>query len=117
MDDIQWFFRGRSEELIAILGNGTFVPLPAFATRLQLIDNAGIILNGVTVGDSGVYTVEINGFDKTGDHFVLRRHVIVQVSSRCRGPRRWMLVVRFTVSGRKVVDTEVILKCFLISFL
>ena len=98
INDIQWYFSGRSEELIAVEASDAFVPLPAFATRLQQIDNAGLILSNVTVGDTGRYSVEVNGFEASGAHFALHRYVMVQVSGRFSGSPKSAVGVHVVVA-------------------
>ena len=79
--DIQWTYNGVSDELIAMVAQGHFVPLPAFAgNRVQPINNAGIVVNQATVSDTGNYTVAVQGYDSSGNHFLLRQTVMVHIS-------------------------------------
>lgn len=61
--DTQWFYSGRSQEVMAVSVNGHFVQMPAFSGRLQPSGNAGLVLWGLTTQDSGRYSVEVVGGD------------------------------------------------------
>ena len=76
LEDVQWFYEGRSLEMIAVLTHGNFLPLPAFSHRVQYVSGAGITLKQVTVADSGNYSVEISVY-KGNSFFRLRRSVIL----------------------------------------
>lgn len=78
LEDVQWFYEGRSHEMIAVLTHGNFLPLPAFSHRVQYVSGAGITLTQVTVADSGNYSVEISVY-KGNSFFHLRRSVILQI--------------------------------------
>ena len=78
--DIQWFYEGRSQELIASEVHGQFVTTPVFSGRVERATNAGIVLHHVTVLDKGNYSVEVVVRDASGDANVLRRSVLVEVS-------------------------------------
>ena len=79
LEDVQWFYEGRSHEMIAVMTHGNFLPLPAFSHRVQYVSGAGITLMHVTVADSGIYSVEISGHDSSGAFFQIRRTVILQI--------------------------------------
>ena len=83
ISDIQWLYNGLSDELIAMVGHGHFITLPAFAGgRVEQVTNGGIVVNKATVSDTGNYTVEVQGYDAAGDHFILRQTVVVQISGK-----------------------------------
>ena len=63
IENVEWFYEGRSSEMIAVLTHGNFLALPAFADRVKLVQNAGLTVAGVGVEDSGNYSVQISGHD------------------------------------------------------
>ncbi|XP_070182558.1 uncharacterized protein [Littorina saxatilis] len=71
--DVQWFYEGRSQEMIAILSHGHLNVMPSFSGRVELTANAGIVIHHVTTGEKGNYSVEVNAFDKSGQFVTLRR--------------------------------------------
>ena len=77
---VQWFYEGRSEEKIAMLSHGTFSPLPAFSGRVELTTNQGLVLHGVTVLDSGNYTVEFTAQQPHGKLVTARRTAVVYIT-------------------------------------
>ena len=86
ISDIQWLYNGLSEELIAMLSHGHFIALPAFGgDRVEQVNNAGIVVNTAAVGDTGNYTIEVQGYDDAGDFFLLRQTVIVHISGTVFG--------------------------------
>jgi hypothetical protein len=42
IENVQWFFNGRSEEVVAMEMHGHFIPMPSFSTRVTKTTNAGI---------------------------------------------------------------------------
>ncbi|XP_070180238.1 uncharacterized protein [Littorina saxatilis] len=81
VDDVQWFYQGRSSEMIAVLTHGNFLPLPSFSHRVHFIPNGGIIVDYVTVQDSGNYSVEISGHGDSGTFFRIKRTIVLQVGA------------------------------------
>ncbi|KAK7090420.1 uncharacterized protein [Littorina saxatilis] len=75
--DIQWFYLGLSEELIATEAHGNVLTMPAFSGRVRKISNVGIDIDGMQVLDKGNYSVEIVGRSAAGDLVNLRRSVHV----------------------------------------
>ncbi|XP_070202721.1 uncharacterized protein [Littorina saxatilis] len=75
--DVQWFYEGRSQELIAILSHGQLNVMPSFSGRVELTANAGIVIHRVTTGEMGNYSVEVNALDENGDFVTLRRKASV----------------------------------------
>ncbi|XP_070184257.1 uncharacterized protein [Littorina saxatilis] len=75
--DVQWFYEGRSQELIAILSHGQLNVMPSFSGRVELTANAGIVIHHVTTGEHGIYSVEVSALDKNGDCVTLRRKASV----------------------------------------
>eukprot|EP00916_Digyalum_oweni_P008438 GHVL01014134.1.p1 GENE.GHVL01014134.1~~GHVL01014134.1.p1 ORF type:complete len:419 (-),score=28.09 GHVL01014134.1:60-1316(-) len=75
--DVQWFYEGRSQELIAILSHGQLNVMPSFSGRVELTANAGIVIHHVTTGEMGNYSVEVNALDENGDFVTLRRKASV----------------------------------------
>ena len=82
--DTEWLYDGHSQELVAMMSHGHFLPTPAFSQRVQAVGNAGITLSKVIVGDSGNYSIEVNLYDAGGSHVLLRRSVFLSVSSKCQ---------------------------------
>ena len=83
ISDVQWLYNGESDELIAMVGHGHFLPMPAFAgTRVEQLTNAGIVVNTAAVSDTGNYTVEVQGYDTSGFHFILHQTVVVHISGK-----------------------------------
>ena len=78
--NIQWFYEGRSQELIASEVHGQFVTSPVFSGRVEHTANAEIVLHRVTLLDKGNYSVEVVVRDSGGDVSVQRRSVLVEVS-------------------------------------
>ena len=78
--NIQWFYEGRSQELIASNVHGQFVATPVFSGRVEKTTNAGIVLHHVTLLDRGNYSVEVVVGEANGDVTVLRRSVTVEIS-------------------------------------
>ncbi|KAL8617800.1 hypothetical protein ACOMHN_044900 [Nucella lapillus] len=78
--DIQWFFEGRSHEIIATLANGVFFTSPAYAGRVQKTTNAGIEIQHVTTQEVGNYSVEVIGRVADGDVITLRHWVFVHIA-------------------------------------
>ncbi|KAK7105338.1 uncharacterized protein [Littorina saxatilis] len=77
--DVQWFYEGRSQEMIAILSHGHLNVMPSFSGRVELTANAGIVIHHVTTGEKGNYSVEVNAQDKNGGYVTLRRKASVLV--------------------------------------
>ena len=82
LEDVQWFYEGRSNEMIAVMTHGNFLPLPAFSSRVRYVPGAGITLTRVTVADSGNYSVEVSGRDGSGAFFKTRRAVVLQIGGQ-----------------------------------
>ena len=82
LEDVQWFYEGRSNETIAVMIHGYFLPLPAFSSRVRYVPGAGITLTRVTVADSGNYSVEVSGRDGSGAFFKTRRAVVLQIGGQ-----------------------------------
>ena len=83
ISDIQWLYNGVSDELIAMVGHGHFIVLPAFAGgRVAQVNNAGIVVNTAAVSDTGNYTVEVQGHDVSGDFFLFRQTAVVYISGK-----------------------------------
>jgi len=82
--DIQWFYQGHGhdKELLALTSHGHFLALPAYSGRVQATGKSGINVSGMTVADSGNYTVEVHLYEdvQAGAHTVLTRSVFVQIS-------------------------------------
>ena len=81
--EIEWYYDGASQEMIAMEAHGGFLTFPAFGNRVEQVNDAGIRLTGVLTSDSGNYTVVVNGYDAAGGHFELRDSAFVQISGRC----------------------------------
>ena len=84
INQIEWYYHGASEEMIAIQAHGGFFAYPAFANRALGVGNAnaGLILSHVITSDSGNYTVVVSCFDTSGVHFELWQSVVLQVSGK-----------------------------------
>ena len=79
--DIQWFYKGRSQELIASWSHGHLNVMPAFSGRVEMTANAGLVIRHVTDKENGNYSVEVNGIDSSGVLQTLNRTSFVQVGS------------------------------------
>ncbi|XP_070201450.1 uncharacterized protein [Littorina saxatilis] len=77
--DVQWYYEGRSQKLIAMLAQGHLNVMPSFSGRVELTANAGIVINHVTTGEKGNYSVEVNAQTKNGGFVTLRRTASVLV--------------------------------------
>ena len=80
--EIEWYYDGASQEMIAMEAHGGFLTFPAFGHRVEQVNDAGIRLTGMLTSDSGNYTVVVNGYNSTGEHFELRASAVVQISGR-----------------------------------
>jgi hypothetical protein len=49
INNIEWFFTGRSEEMIAMEAHGNFLTMPSFSGRVTKTANAGIDVTHVQV--------------------------------------------------------------------
>lgn len=78
--DIMWYYRGQSDELVAILTRGHFQTMPAFATRVSLANNAGLSIVDARLADSGNYSVEVTVSEPDNSLSTLRSHVVLHVS-------------------------------------
>ena len=78
--EVQWYFRGQSEEVIALKVHGQFLPMATFSQRVTSHLNAGIQLDHVTTGDSGAFSVEVTTLDSSGALSSLRHTVHVYVA-------------------------------------
>ena len=81
--DMQWYYHGRSQELIAMYSRGYFNDMPAYSGRVEMTSDAGLVIRHVTTSESGNYSVEIDGLDASGGFTRLRRTALVFVSSKC----------------------------------
>ena len=79
---MQWFFHGRSQEMIAILSHDVFVPLPAFSDRVQHGSDGTLTIRHLTTEDSGNYTIEINVQSSSGSGFTVSDTIYVQVAGQ-----------------------------------
>ena len=79
LTDVQWYYDGRSSEMVAMFSRGVFVPLPAFSERVSFDGLGGITLNGVIPTDGGNFTMEVSGHSDDGVFFQLRRSVVLKV--------------------------------------
>lgn len=78
---IQWYYQGSSEEMVAMVNlHGQFIPMPAFAARVQFIPGAGLQLQNVSLSDSGNFTVEIVSHAGSGGFATQRLTVGVDVA-------------------------------------
>ena len=81
--DMQWFFEGRSHEMMALLDQGQFEVLPAFSGRLQRMTNAGVVLIHVSESDSGNYSVVVVGGDANSQPLsTLQRTVALEIAGK-----------------------------------
>ncbi|KAK7105730.1 uncharacterized protein [Littorina saxatilis] len=76
IEDIKWFYSGRSQEMIAIFANGNFLSMPSFDGRVLHVTTGGLYLRHVQVSDTGNYSIEVSGHDASGA-FVTHRHTAV----------------------------------------
>nr|QBA18385.1 VIgL family C1q-related protein 10 [Littorina littorea] len=76
IEDIKWFYSGRSQEMIAIFANGNFLSMPSYADRVLHVTTGGLYLRHVQVSDTGNYSIEVSGHDASGA-FVTHRHTAV----------------------------------------
>ena len=77
---MEWFFYGRSQEMIAMLSHGMFLPLPAFSGRVEHGSDGTLTIHNLAEEDSGNYTIEINGKGASGLAFTLSNTIYVQVA-------------------------------------
>ena len=99
MEDVQWFFNGRSSEMIAVLTHDNFLALPAFANRAAFVDNAGITISQISTSDQGNYSVEVSGRDSSGAFFKENTTLRLQVGGRsCL----WALYDKRTLLGTSI---------------
>ncbi|KAK7105491.1 uncharacterized protein [Littorina saxatilis] len=77
--DVQWFYEGISQEMIAILSHGHLNVMPSFSGRVELTSNAGLVIHHVTSGEKGNYSVEVNAVDASGSSVTLRRKALVVI--------------------------------------
>ncbi|KAK7101031.1 uncharacterized protein [Littorina saxatilis] len=99
--DVQWYYEGRSQELIAMLAHGHLNVMPAFSGRVELTANAGIIIHHVTTGEKGNYSVEVNAFDKSGQFVTLRRMASVLIGESLMLHASQMAVAVFSNSTQR----------------
>jgi hypothetical protein len=78
----QWTFAGQSHEAVATGFNGQLYPSAAFGHRVNATGNAGITLQHVVSGDSGNFSVQVNGYNSSGIHFELTTSVTLLVSGK-----------------------------------
>ncbi|KAK7089102.1 uncharacterized protein [Littorina saxatilis] len=76
---IQWFVRGSSQQMIAIVSLNNFLATPAFSNRVERVEDAGLNVSHVTAGDTGNYSVQVTGHTASGAYFVYSRFVVVQI--------------------------------------
>ena len=81
--DIQWFYAGRSREMIAVLARGNFLVMPSFSGRVEHVQTGGLYMEQVKVADTGNYTIEVSGHDTAGAFFTLRHTALVRVGGEC----------------------------------
>jgi len=79
---IQWTFQGGSNEIIAMLHSGRFLPMPGFSQRVRQEVGQGISLSHVTAGDSGNYTVVVTAHDSSGNIFTIRHRAELRVTGQ-----------------------------------
>lgn len=82
LEDIQWFYHGNSEELVAIFVHGSFFTPPPFSGRVQFVDNAGLTVSHVTISESGNYSVVVTLLSSSGDYSKLSSTVNVDIRDR-----------------------------------
>nr|QBA18384.1 VIgL family C1q-related protein 11 isoform 1 [Littorina littorea] len=99
--DVQWFYEGRSQEIIAFLSHGRLVVLPAFSGRVELTANAGLVIHHVTSGEKGNYSVDVNAFDKSGQFVTLRRMASVLIGENLMLHASQMAVAVFSNSTQR----------------
>ena len=85
--EVRWVLAGQSDEVVAVLSQGTFSPMPAFSGRVTHVPNAGLALAHVTLADTGNYSVQVTGRNSAGDQLTLRRSAFLHVL----GPLCWSL--------------------------
>lgn len=76
---VKWYFKGASEQLIAIYSPPHFAPMSAYSKRVQMASDAGIALSEVTTADTGIYYVTVSGHDSSGAVFAYKHSVAVKV--------------------------------------
>jgi hypothetical protein len=79
---IQWFFSGRSDELIVTEAHGHFFPTPTFSGRVSKTTNAGIDVDRIQTQDSGNYSVELLVRTASGNVETLWRSAYVHATGR-----------------------------------
>jgi hypothetical protein len=80
IEDVKWFFSGRSQEIMAADMNGVFVSLPAYSGRVSKTTNAGLDVSHVQQLDSGNCSVEVLARTAAGDVVTLWRSAYVHVT-------------------------------------
>lgn len=75
-----WYYRGHSDELVAIYTRGHFQVMPSFASRVSYEPNAGLTIDDARVSDSGNYSVETTIVEANDGLSTLRNHVVLHVS-------------------------------------
>jgi hypothetical protein len=82
IEDVKWFFSGRSQEIMAVEANGLFLPSPSFSGRVSKTTNAGLDVSHVQQLESGNYSVEVLARTAAGDVVTLWRSAYVHVCMR-----------------------------------
>ena len=59
IDQVTWIHQSKTRDMIAMAANGRFTPLRRFAGRVQQTTNAGILVDNLTMSDSGNYSVDV----------------------------------------------------------
>ena len=77
---VQWTFQGRSNEIVAMLHSGRFLPMSSYNGRVRRVAEEGLSLSGVTAGDSGLYTVVVTVQNTNGDTVTIRHKVDLHVT-------------------------------------
>jgi hypothetical protein len=80
IEDVKWFFSGRSQEIMAMEANGVFLTTPSFSGRVSKTTNAGLDVSHVQQLDSGNYSVEVLARTAVGDLVTLWRSAYVHVT-------------------------------------
>ena len=80
--NIEWLFKGRSDELIAICAHGHLIVEPAYSGRVERLGSAGIAVSGVAASQGGNYSVEVQVTrdDASGQRITLTRTATVEVT-------------------------------------
>jgi hypothetical protein len=82
--DKRWQYEGQTRHtVVAFQTHRLFMPTPTYTSRLDTLDNAGLVLSQVTTRDSGNNSVEVHVFDGAGAaHGLLRRSISLIVQGK-----------------------------------